>query len=289
MGCLPDSGNCERHHTDAFIIILNEIDNREYRHVACLDQIYRNTPQPEALYKDQRTREDLVVERKTVFWPEDYILRHKNDHHLMELIASSTSDIFTDATYELTLPYLIAMSQKELEIFSSNIVNGIRKNLSNVENMELINKIECGYKWLFRKLHPCDSEDFGLAKGLVVNWKVDAIDPDIGDSSYAIPKLRPQLTKIYLSCHTKFANYRNARRVLLLDQQGDLGYMNTKWWLNIFSELEPSSSISEIWSGLYVTVTEEGEWGWIFRKLYPSPGSPTKEIEGVLLDEFVRR
>lgn len=288
MGCLPDSGGCERRHTDAFITILDDVDSKDYKYIACLDQIYRNTPQPEALYRDQRTKDELVIERKTIFWPEDYVVRHKNDHHLMDLIVSSTKDLFLDAAYELTLPHLFSVSQKELKAFSRSVVNDIRKNISNVEKMKFIQGIEFGYKWSCRKLRSCEKEGFSWTNGLVVDWNVSRIDPNIGDSSYAIHKLKPQLMKIFRSCDIKFAGYSNARRILLLDQQGDLEFMGTKWWLDIFSELNPSPSIIEIWLGLYVTVTEEGEWGWIFRKLYPNTGNSIEDYDGVLLDEFTR-
>jgi hypothetical protein len=65
MGCLPNSGRCERHRTEPFVQYLNDIENVSYRHEACLDIVIRNRPQPEVLYVEPSTAQRIVIERKT--------------------------------------------------------------------------------------------------------------------------------------------------------------------------------------------------------------------------------
>src|SRR6185295_1465472 len=103
MGCLPESGGCERAQTDPFVDHLNDIEKSDYQHVACLDVIDRNSPQPEALYIDESTGERLVIERKNIVWPSDYAQRHKQDHLLGERLIEGLKDLTADAPYGVEL------------------------------------------------------------------------------------------------------------------------------------------------------------------------------------------
>ena len=61
MGCMPESGGCERHRADPFVNYLNEITGSQFSHRACLDRMHRNSPHPEALYSDLGSGGELVM------------------------------------------------------------------------------------------------------------------------------------------------------------------------------------------------------------------------------------
>jgi hypothetical protein len=67
----------------------------------CLDVIYRNTPQPEALYVDEGSGARLVIERKNLVWPPEYTVGHNNDHFVVDLVTEGLRDLITDDAYEL--------------------------------------------------------------------------------------------------------------------------------------------------------------------------------------------
>ena len=50
MGCLPESGGCERQRTDPFVNHLNWLEGTNYVDKVCLDVIDRNTHQPDGMF-----------------------------------------------------------------------------------------------------------------------------------------------------------------------------------------------------------------------------------------------
>src|SRR5258705_10868388 len=103
MGCLPESGGCERSQTDPFVGYLNEIEKTNYRHVACLDVLDRNSAQPETLYVDIETSKRMVIERKYIVWPVDYARRHKQDNELADRLIEGLNDLTADRPYSIEL------------------------------------------------------------------------------------------------------------------------------------------------------------------------------------------
>jgi hypothetical protein len=81
-------------------------------------------------------------------------------------------------------------------------------------------------------------------------------------------ELLGDVLRLFDSGALKFQGYLEARRILLVDQQGELRYMGDLWWARIFERLPPPFEISEIWLGTQDWITE-WEQGWIFEKLYP--------------------
>lgn len=105
MGCLPESGACERQRTDPFVHHLNWLEGANYVHNVCLDVLHRNSPQPEALYIDEGSDRRLVIERKNLVWPPEYALGHKNDHFVVDLVSDGLKGLIRDDAYELQLEF----------------------------------------------------------------------------------------------------------------------------------------------------------------------------------------
>src|SRR4030095_9091487 len=121
MGCLPTSGGCEREHTDRFVDHLNGTESRGFRHALCLDRACRNTPQPEALYIEPDSGDRLVIERKAVAWPVDYIIGHRKDHLVADLLGDRLGTITEDAPYAIVLEPVLRGRDDELREFAEHI------------------------------------------------------------------------------------------------------------------------------------------------------------------------
>lgn len=128
MGCLPESGGCERQRTDPFVDHLNWSEGTNYVHSECLDVLYRNSPQPEALYIDKGSGARLVIERKNLVWPPEYAVGHKNDHFLVELVSDGLKDLISYEAYELQLELAISGTTAELEEYADVITQHVRAN-----------------------------------------------------------------------------------------------------------------------------------------------------------------
>lgn len=151
MGCLPKSGGCERHRTDPFVDHLNWFEGTNYVHKACLDVIYRNTPQPEALYIDEGSGARLVIERKNLVWPPDYAVGHNNGHFLADRITDGLRNVISDDAYEIHLDFCVSGSSEELETFARQIIETVRTRLSEIRAGAVVGGSEPGRRWrLFR-------------------------------------------------------------------------------------------------------------------------------------------
>lgn len=268
MGCLPESGGCERQRTDPFVSHLNELEGRHFLHDTCLDQVFRNSPQPEALYYiDADTADRLVIERKTLVWPRDYVVRHKNDHFLAGLLLQGLRDLTTNTPYGIVLEAGLVGRGDELTEFANQIVTTVRRHFPKVERGRMIGSTKMGRRWRFFREDPSTRKaDDEPEKGLVVRWYPDktldlTVDPP--------DELLVDHSRLFDACVLKFQAYFDTRRILVIDQHGELRYTGGLWWAQIFERLPPPAEISEIWTGIHDWITD-WDRGWIFDRLYPA-------------------
>jgi hypothetical protein len=266
MGCLPESGGCERQRTDPFVHHLNALEGTHFSHETCLDRVYRNSPQPEALYIDTDTGAQLVIERKTLVWPHDYPARHKNDHHVADLLLKGLQDLTSNAPYAIELEVGLEGRRDDLTAFARQITTVIRERFHDIEGGQIIGAAQVGRRWRFFREKPALREWDGEPEtGLVVRWYPEET-PDLAS---ALPEeLLEDISRLFTSCIQKFQTYLHARRILLIDPHGDLRYLGDFWWARVFKALPPPSGIPEIWMGTHDWITDR-EQDWIFEQLFP--------------------
>lgn len=75
---------CEwRGGLEEFVSHYNRENGTNDARAECLDILRtggRTARKPEVLVTDASTSKQMVVERKSVVWPESYLLRHQNEH-----------------------------------------------------------------------------------------------------------------------------------------------------------------------------------------------------------------
>lgn len=273
MGCLPDSGGCERQRTDPFVSYLNELEGKHFSYEKCLDRVYRNSPQPETLYTDPYTAEQLVIERKTLVWPLDYPARHRNDHFVADLLMEGLKDPISKSLYTIELEVGLLRRPDDLVAFAKHITTVVRKRLPEVEGGRIIGEASSDCRWrFFRGNLDYWGEDGQPERGLVVEFPFHETFGLIN----ALPKeLIAEISRLFESCVQKFQPYLHARRILLIDQYGDLRSLGNLWWERVLKVLPVPSEIPECWMATYDWVTDWEE-DWIFEKLNPK-SSPQEE------------
>ena len=276
MGCLPESGGCERSRTDPFVDHLNEVERTNYRHVACLDVLDRNSPQPETLYVDTETSQRLVVERKNIVWPSDYAPRHKQDHELAERLIEGLNDLTADGPYSMELQPSAFSSANELAEFAEVIIQGAHELFPAVESGETIGSLQGPWWRLFREHTGERAFDWGAPDtGLRISWN----RPDTLASSAKVSLgLLDTVSRLFSSCVDKFQDYLDARRILVVEPHGEIRYNPDSWWAQVFAEVPPPLAISEIWSGTYDWL-DDTQRGWMFDKLYPLVPQPGLKLD----------
>lgn len=118
---------------DAFVRHLNQSLGTSYALTKCLDivKISGLTPkEPEVLLTDENTGQQMVIERKSVVWPETYIHQHQLGHKFANIIWKRANGSFRDASYQLVLDLREFNSLESKKI--RDIANKIGEDISHL-------------------------------------------------------------------------------------------------------------------------------------------------------------
>lgn len=267
MNCMPQSGKCERHLTDPFVIFRNSLRSASFAHEACLDQIHRNSKQPETLYRDASNRA-LVVERKCVMWPIEYAAKHQSDHRFVQGIADSLSNVANGRhlTVDLSdLSPLRGLSRADRLNFVEDISEQISNSIAAIENGGIVECAKHGIRWNCRndELHHVSNGHTG--GGVMIEW-AEAGRPEIPPT--APRELREKMSEIFLDCVGKFMDYPTATRALLLEPFGLIRNAGNAWWAELCSLLDVPPGIDEVWLSI-PSEDEDNEKGRQFEQIHP--------------------
>jgi hypothetical protein len=107
--------------------------------------------------------------------------------------------------------------------FAHQIIMAVRERFSEAERGRMIGSTKLGRRWrVFREDPSWRKEDGGRENGLVIGWFAD---PTLDMTSDPVHELLSDVSRLFDFCVLKFQGYLDARRVLLVDQQGELLYM----------------------------------------------------------------
>lgn len=105
---------CEWRFLESFVRQLNAEAGTDYERLVCPDVADSTRPQPEVLLRDGITAEEMVIERKSIVWPSDYIAEHKQWHaRAEEALAVSGAQVYEETISEETEPEDILRARNE--------------------------------------------------------------------------------------------------------------------------------------------------------------------------------
>lgn len=266
MGCLPDSGACERRFTEPFVESLNGLDSSSFVHKACLDREIRDRPQPEALYVDRITGLRLVIERKTVAWPKDYIELHQADHYLVTQLLLLLDPLVKDGYFLLELSQAATKKRLSLAQIAKEIATQINAKVSRLTSGGIVAGVTEKMAWRAREQRLQERGLWSSGPGLVAQWSSDDGLPPLPE---ALPdQLLFELRRLLQSAEAKFADYMDDRRILLLDPVGELQHTPAEWWEAVFLRVGVPAAIGSIWTASEDEI-EFGAWNWSFDRVWP--------------------
>ena len=266
MGCLPQSGKCERQRTDPFVNHVNDVEGSQYVHELCLDQHIRHKPQPEVLYTDHRTNAVMTIERKNFSWPLDYAKQHNFEHMAIDQIRAVLGAVCDDAPFELTFTTRPNLGIARLARFTTKLGNQIIRNIDRLYPGQEIEIEDDDGRWRFRLQKDEERDYWEPASGLIVRLPTHRTN-DL-DNPKEIPQpLLDQIARTFTACVAKFAEYPQARNILLIECFGELLLCGEWWWKFALRKVAPPQEIDEIWKAYYGDLTEEVE-GWWFEKIH---------------------
>ena len=256
------AAGCERPFVEPFVAFINAAEQSDYAYDRCLDHVDRNHPQPEILYLDSRGHE-LVVERKSVVWPRDYVLKHKNQHVLMELLHAALASETDAFPCELWLDCDIKRPRAQLLTIGRQIASDIRTKMQGMDADVVLSGSVQDVRWKFRWESESERDWFEPQTGLVIRSDGEWID-----SETPIPSgFSAELGRLVSAAMRKFRAYDSSRRILLLEPQGDFP---TEWLIDTIRHA-PILSNTEAWVSEHV-MAGELEREWFFWQVYPRSG-----------------
>jgi len=235
-----------------FVDIYNEEHGCRYERSECLDVIHRNSRQPEVLLKCAG-QQDLVVERKTVVWPENYIRDHKGFHHLGNELSRRLGQRFRDNPHVLII-------QEE--------------SLSNTENFqratdEICSAIERGdvngckpFAW---RLSPARNFEYLLngdvhGIGIVANGKPgpwhNTPEKIMEIRSQTLVGFQNACRNVIVDARKKFEDYSRARRILLLQFISDTELVFDEDIEGILKSSIHADDCNEVWVAFHEWLNE---------------------------------
>ena len=266
MGCLPDSGKCERARAQPFIDHINATENKSYIHVSCLDIQIRDRPQPEVLYRNSQDESDIVVERKNVMWPLNYAELHSAEHHFFDFINERVHELTEGGPFALALPPTPTIDREILRAYATKISSEIESMIHRIEPGQGFVGQFNGHRFKFWHQWESEREDGEPDKGLMIEV-LQRPDAAIRDPRKLPPELLAEINRIIENCVDKFQEYPHARRVLLVEPHGQLRYLGEPWWTDLLSALPPPTELDEIWVGHHEFLPGIGD-DWMFEKVY---------------------
>jgi hypothetical protein len=204
---------------DAFALHYNEQSGTDYFHTACLDvvQISGLTPKaPEVLLTDAATGRQMVIERKSVTWPREYIHRHQPSHGFADTIGKKTSGLFLDA------PYILKVKTRQLNQLSGKAIKEASETIGGIvaglTPSDLPRRSKEPISWSLRKALP--GEDQEERKGLTIIEK-QSISFDDLDNEEAKVGTTAEINIQLRAAALKFEGNAGQRRLVLLDFYGE--------------------------------------------------------------------
>jgi hypothetical protein len=235
-----------------FVAHYNREIGSSFSHTECLDivRIAGVTPKrPEVLATDPKGRR-MVIERKSVAWPADYIERHAAEHELTNLIARQAGDRFHDNCYVLEL------SDMDLEQLNVGGLKKVGKELGNVvaqlRKSDLPVRGKKPVRWAFRKAYFGEHDGyFGIVISMTKSMGRESVDASESAKIGTASALRRRLEEAAL----KFSDYADARKVVLLDFYGT--ELDEEDIPPLLDRGAVPNSIDEIWMSVRDWVSDE--------------------------------
>lgn len=248
----PPSGKCEWLYLYGFVNKFNSLYGKSYRLEKCLDVANRETREPEVLLTASGDK-PIVLERKSVVWPQDYFKNLRNQHYLHDEILELLSTLFQDTVYQLNVNEVSLKNKKKSEIkkIAEDIASAIIKNLK-------LAKEPCGlqckipFPWNFRPLSQQERDEEESIPERGIGLLVHGTDPfeisEIGNTR-EIAKIgfRREFENVTESAAKKFVSYEECLKILLVQFCGDYSYLMDEELIEIINAVELPILIDQVW------------------------------------------
>ena len=249
--CFPPTNKCEWSDLRAFVVQYNDTYGTSYTRKACLDIEIRDRRAPELLLESPGEI-PMVIERKSVVWPCDYLATHRIEHQLFHQAPPALADDFGDGAYELSVraDWLRVMPKSAAGTLTEQIVRQILSNRAAAKMRGGV-RGSTPVPWSFRPLRSDEMDDFEPAKTIRVSidepW---SFEEPFGDSEGdEDPKagFTHQFEIALESAARKFEEYLDNLKVLLVQFHGDGSLILDEEIVQIINAVQLPETVDQVW------------------------------------------
>ena len=259
FGCLVPSGHCEWFHLRDFVVKFNAICGTSYVRSACLDvygeenQHPGQTPKRPELLLECEGEVPIVIERKAVVWPSTHQRDHSKEHQLLDDVANSVREAFSDKLYELSFleTDLKAKSQKQVREFAKQISDLIVSNCDMAKSPTGIGG-RSPVRWGFRPLasHEIDEslESTGFCSQVHVSSSWDVNPEEFGlHREAALKGFADRFDREANKSAPKFDDFADCKKLFVAQFFGDRDSVTDEDIVGIINASQLPKQIDEVW------------------------------------------
>ena len=265
--CFPPTIKCEWSDLRSFVDQYNATYGTSYTRKACLDVEIRDRRAPELLLESPG-KIPVVIERKSVVWPSDYMSSHRNEHRLFEEVPRALADAFEDGAYKLTVraDYLKGKSRTDVRNLVDQITHEVLSDRTSA-------RMRCGIRgsgpipWSFRPLgsYDLDGSEPTTTIGVSVLEPGKFDDPfgNVEESTEAKAGFAEEFERALENAAAKFEEYPDCLKILLVQFHGDDSLILDEDIIHIVESARLPRMIDQVWLAQYDWVGEdEYTVGW---------------------------
>ncbi|MDY0297571.1 MAG: hypothetical protein RB296_09670 [Acidobacteriota bacterium] len=259
--CLPESSRCEWRLLKPFVDDFNKANKSNYTLKRCLDVVNRDKKEPEVLLESPGLPA-LVIERKSVVWPDDYLKQHSKFHLIGERLSFRLRGLFTDGVYQFCFndTSLGGKTDKQLKRDANNVVGQLVANQESIKTTGWF-RSQTPFPWRLHRMKPEDKDESTPENGIgVLMSRLDIYDESWESFTkvhlHALEGFKRQLAKVINESRMKFENYSDARRILLLQFFGQNELVMDEDLLEIMADTELPDEIDEFWYACHLWIDE---------------------------------
>jgi hypothetical protein len=261
--CLPSASKCEWAELKYFVQHYNEVRNRSFQHECCLD-LRTTLPAPEVLCRDE-AQSTIVIERKTLVWPSNYVQAHKAWHIVVDEILRLLGPCIRSKAFALTLPEPESFSDKALTDLAKEISREAAEQIPRLHEGESVN-LKSLVGTVFWREYACDRDDDEPKTGLIFR-NTESPRADLSDPIQTPTEFDQVLSTFFEACKKKFQAHSNSRKILVLNLVSMSLYdqLDSNWWTVYLSKNAALEAVDEIWVSFNFG---EAESDWTFTNIY---------------------
>ena len=259
--CFPPTIKCEWSDLRHFVDHYNATHGKSYTRKACLDVEIRDRKAPELLLESPGET-PIVIERKSVVWPPEYLSSHSNEHQLFQHVVRPLADAFRCGAYELTVraDYLKGKSKSVISNLAEQI---IREVLSDSANARMRRGIRGSglIPWSFRPLASEELDTSESLTGIRVSFtepvKFDDPPEILEDSNEARAGYARKFESAAKGAAGKFEEYSECLGILLVQFHGDDSFLEDEDIIQVIKSAQLPDVVDQVWLAQHDWVSED--------------------------------